>query len=136
MELWEQRDKDVHGKIEAQQQSRQLKRLRIEIRQTRSSDDFIFHGDLEESLENTTATRASNNISSTKRIILHSVAAVAKAAVTKTKNILERFKPGDPEGLKRIQKWRRDKLVHDAFSKKKKRKVKKKNTVEPIRYRK
>ena len=96
----------------------------------------MFHDNLERVLENTTATRAAHYISSTKQIILHSVPVAAKAAVTKTKNILEWFKPMDPEGLKRIHKWKQDKLVHDTFSKKKKQKLKKKNTVEPIRYRK
>ena len=106
MELWEQRNQDVHGKTEVQQQSRQLQKLRIEIRklhnlrdQTRPSDDFIFHDDLDGFLENTTATKAANYISSTKRIILHSIATAAKAAVNKTKNALEWFKPVDPEGL-------------------------------------
>ena len=142
MELWEQRNQDVHGKTEAQQQSRRLEKLRIEIRklhslrnQTRPSDDFIFHDDLEGFLEKTTATKAANYISSTKRIILHSITAAKKAAAARTQNILEWFKPVDPEGLNRIRKWRRDKLVHDAFSKKKKRKLKKKNAVVPIRYR-
>ena len=53
-ELWEQRNQDLHGKTEAQQQSRRLEKLGIEIRklhslgdQTRPSDDFIFHDDLE-----------------------------------------------------------------------------------------
>lgn len=133
MELWEQRNQDVHGKTEAQQQSRQLQKLRIEIRklhdqrdQTRPSDDFIFHDDLEGFLETTTTTRAANYISSTKRIILHSVAAAAKAAVNKTKNILDWFKPVDPEGINRIRKRKHYQLVHDAFSKKKKRKLKRK----------
>ena len=81
------------------------------------------------------ASKAVNYISSTNRIIIHSIAAAAKAAVNKTKSILEWFKPVDPEGLNRIRKWKLDQLVHDAFSKKKKRKLKKKNTVQPIRYR-
>ena len=84
-----------------------IQKLSIEILQihklrdqTRPSDDFLFHDDLEGFLENTTATRAANHISSTKRIILYSVAAAVKAAVNKTKNIHEWFKPVDPEGLK------------------------------------
>ena len=132
MELWEQWNNDFHGKTEAQQQSRRLQKLRIEIRklhnlrdQTQSSDDFIFHDDLKGFLENTIATRAANYFSSTKRIILHSVTAAVKAAVTKTKNILGWFKPVDPAGLKRIQKCKRDNLVHDGFSKKKTWKLKK-----------
>ena len=87
MELWEQRNKGVHGKTEAQQQSIRLQNFRIEIRklhnqrdQTRPSDDFMFHDDLERFLETTTVIRAANYISSTKWIIIHSVAAVAKAA--------------------------------------------------------
>ena len=59
------------------------------------------------------------------RIILHSVATATKAAVTKTKNILKWFKPVNPEGLKRIQKWRRDELVHDAFFEKEETKIEK-----------
>ena len=116
----------------AQQQSRRLQKLRIEIRkvhnlrdQTRPSDDFIFHDDPERFLENTTATKAANYISSTKWIVLHSIAAAAKAAVNNKKNILEWFKPVDQEGLKRIQKWKRDQLVHDAFSKKEETKIEK-----------
>jgi len=85
----------------------------------RPSDDFTFHDDLEGFLENTTATKAANYISSTKRIILHTITAAAKAAANRTKNILEWFKPVNPEGLKQRRKWRRDQLVHDAFSKRK-----------------
>ena len=86
MELWEQRNADVHGKTEAQQQSQQHQKFSIEIRQirqlhklcdqTRPSDAFIFHDDLDGFSEHITATRAANYISSTKRIILHSVAKV------------------------------------------------------------
>ena len=66
MELWEKRNQDVHGKTEAQQQSRRLEKLQIKIRKLQ-------------------------NISSTKQIILHSIKAVAKAAADRTKNILEWF---------------------------------------------
>ena len=94
-DLWEQQNKDVHVKTGAQQQSRRLQKFRIEIRKlhnlrdhTRPSHDFIFHDDLKGLLENTTVTTAANYISSTKRIILHSVATAIKAVVTKTKNML------------------------------------------------
>ena len=39
MELWEQRNQDIHGKTEAQQQSRRLQKLRIEIRKLHSLSD-------------------------------------------------------------------------------------------------
>ena len=68
--------------------------------QTRPSDDFLFHDDLDGFLENTTATRAANYISSTKRIILHSVATAAKEAVNNTKSIINWLNPVHPGSLK------------------------------------
>ena len=139
IELWEQRYTEVHGKTEEQKQSRRLEKLSKEIRQlhtlrdqTRPSDDVLFYDDVDEFLANTTTTRAANYTSSTKRIIKHSVAAATKEAVTKTKNIHKWFQPIKEGGLARIQKWRRNKLVHDAYSKKRKRKAQ--TTVEPIKY--
>ena len=69
----------------------------------RPSDDFHFYDDVDEFLANTAATRAANYISSTKRIIKHSVAAVTKEAVTKTKNILKWFQPIKERRLERIR---------------------------------
>ena len=141
MELWEQRNQDVHVKQKRNNNHANSKnhvsKFENSITSTIKHDlaTTLFQDDLEGFLENTTATKAANYISSTKRIILHSITAAKKAAAARTQNILEWFKPVDPEGLNRIRKWRRDKLVHDAFSKKKKRKLKKKNAVVPIRYR-
>ena len=49
IELWEQRNTEVHEKTEEQKQSRRLEKLSIEVRQlhalrdqTRTSDDFLF----------------------------------------------------------------------------------------------
>ena len=39
MELWEQQNQDVHGKTEAQQQSRRLQKLSIEIRKLHNLRD-------------------------------------------------------------------------------------------------
>jgi len=89
---------------------------------TRPSDDFLFYEDeeLEQFLEKATATTAANFISTNKRIIKHSIVAAKKQAITHTKNILHWLKPIKDGGLERIQKWKRNKLVHDAYSKKKK----------------
>ena len=129
MELWEQRNEEVHGKTEQQKQKKRLEKLSIEVRRlhsmrdlTRPSDDFIFHKDVEIFLEKATAKMAANYISTNKRIIKHSIAAATKQAITHTKNILHWLKPIRAGGKERIQKWKRDKLVHDAFSKKKRRK--------------
>ena len=65
--LWDQQNQNVKRKTEAQQQSRRLEKLFIEIRklhnlrdQTRPSDDFIFPDDFSGILENTTATNQSS----------------------------------------------------------------------------
>ena len=131
IELWEQRNEEVHGKTEAQKQNRRLAKLSTEVRHlhsmrhlTRPSDDFLFYDDdeLEQFLEKATATTAANFISTNKRIIKHSIVAAKKQAITHTKNILHWLKPIKDGGIERIQKWKRNRLVHDAFSKKKKRK--------------
>jgi len=54
-------------------------------------DDFMFHDNVKKILANTTANRAGNYISSTKRIIKRIVVAAVKAAVTNTKNKLKWF---------------------------------------------
>ena len=132
IELWEQRNEEVHGKTEAQKQNRRLAKLSIEVRHlhsmrhlTRPSDDFTFYED--EELEHfigkaATATTAANFISTNKRIIKHSIVAAKKQAITHTKNIIHWLNPIKEGGIARIQKWKRKKLVHDAYSKKKKRK--------------
>ena len=89
---------------------------------TRPSDEFIFHDNVEQFLEKATATTTSKYISTNERIIKHSIKAATKQAITNTKNILHWLKPIKDGGIAQIQKWRRNKLVHDAYSKKKKRK--------------
>ena len=73
IELWEQRNEDVNGKIQQQKQSRRLEKFSSEVRRlhsmrdlTRPSDDFIFHEDVEMFLEKATATMAANYISTNK----------------------------------------------------------------------
>ena len=63
IELWEQRNEEVHGKTEAQRQNRRLEKLCTEVRHlhtmrhlTRPSDGFIFHDDVDQFLEKATAT--------------------------------------------------------------------------------
>jgi len=89
---------------------------------TRPRDDFPFYEDeeLEQFLEKATATTAANFIISTnKRIIKHSIVVAKKQAITHTKNILHWLKPIKDGGIEWIQKWKRNKFVHDAYSKRK-----------------
>ena len=65
IELWEQRNEEVHGKTEAQRQNRRLEKLSTEVRHlhtmrhlTRPSDEFIFHDNVDQFLEKATATTA------------------------------------------------------------------------------
>ena len=67
IELWEQRNEEVHGKTEAQKQNRGLEKLSTEVQHlhsmrnlTRPSDEFIFHEDAELFLEKATAITAAS----------------------------------------------------------------------------
>jgi len=71
---------------------------------TRTSDEFIFHEDVEQFLEKATATTTANYISTNKRIIKHSIEAAKKQAITNTKNILHWLKPIKEGWIAWIQK--------------------------------
>ena len=131
IELWELRNEEVHGKTNEQQQRRRKERLCIEVRalhamkdKVRPSDSYLFHPDVEEYLEAATASTIANYIVSHRKYILGSVDKWAKKAADKTRSILNWFVPKLDGGIERLHKTQRDKFIHDAYNKKKRRKQK------------
>ena len=97
-----------------------IRKLHTLRERTRPSDDFLFSDDLQGFLDFEPENRAKNYYMRwTKLIIRDNLAAAAKAAFNETKTKSEMFKPLKQGGLKRIQKWGRNKLMYDAFSKEK-----------------
>jgi hypothetical protein len=80
------RNKQVHGKTAEQQERTRKSKLAVEVRKldtwkhdSRPDDMCLFHANIEEYIENSTATNLATYISSHRKAILHSVMKWAKS---------------------------------------------------------
>ena len=129
IDLWETRNKDVHGHTETEQNAR----LKIKHQATfcemlakkvhmRPCDHWIFPDSPTLFLTTATAKHLGTWIASRRRIVRHSVKAATRDATTNTPNIVTFFPPASPEGAARLQRRRQDNLIHDAYCKKRRQK--------------
>ena len=130
LELWEICNNDVHGHTKTEQTTRLQTRHRITARRmmtqrplVRPSDQWMFPTDPEAYLETATAHQLGTWIASRRKTIKNSTKMAAKESSRGTANITTFFQPKDPGGVARMQRWQQDKLVHDAYCKKKRRKA-------------
>ena len=130
IKLWEQRNKDVHGhtnndreKLLISKHTAEIDRLATLQPQTRPSDSFLFHG-ISDLKESTNSNIMANWIASRRPAIYNSISMAKKGATDNTHSLTQWFKPikAPANSAQRLQRWTRNKLVYDLFSKKKRRK--------------
>ena len=129
LKLWKTRNNDVHGHTKTEQTTRLQNRHQITAQRmmtqrpmVRPSDQWMFPTDPDAYLETATAHQLGTWIASRRKTIKNSAKMAAKESSRGTANITTFFQPTNPGGVARMRRWRQDKLVHDAYCKKKRRK--------------
>lgn len=128
IQLWELRNEEVHGKTAEQQEQTRKSKLAVEIRKldtwkndSRPDDMCLFHANIEEYIDTSTATNLATYISSHRKAIMNSVRKWANSSHSKATSILEWIqKNNGPEAIERIHSRKRKQLLADN---KKKRRV-------------
>ena len=130
IKLWEQRNLDVHGhtksdreKLLVSKHSAEIDRLGGLQSQARPSDNFLFQG-IPELTESSNSNNMAQWIASRRPAIYNSIAMAKKGATDNTHSLTHWFRPikAPATAKQRLQRWTRNKLVYDPFSKKKRRK--------------
>ena len=126
IELWEQRNSDVHGHTSTEQTQKLLERHRQTIHKLLEYkpyilpvDTFLFD-DIDDTLAHSSAQTLGNWIATRQHAIKASAAKARQLSATNTPSILQWFIPGGATTATRLR-WRRDQLLFDPYSKKKKR---------------
>ena len=89
----------------------------------RPSNQWMFSTDPDTFVETATANRFGTWIASCQKTIKNSAKMAKKESSRGTANINTFFKPTNPDSVARMRRWRQDKLIHDAYCKKRRRKV-------------
>ena len=128
--LWEQQNKDVHGhnatdseKLLMAKYIEEINRLELLHPKMRPSDSFLLQG-ISTLRESTTSKVMATWIASRRPAIYNSIAMAQRNATDNTHSLYQWFKPikAPATAAQRLQRWTRNKLVYDPFSKKKRRK--------------
>jgi len=133
IELWMQRNEDVHGHTEKEQRQKLLQKHKQEIihlktlqPHMRPIDDFLF-ANIDTVLEATNPKELDTWIRVRRPLIYHSIKAARAQSVTKTHAITTYFTRLNNNTKPKIntrRKWIPDRLIYDPFSKKKRHKNK------------
>ena len=130
IELWEQRNSDVHGRTNTERNQKLLERHTNTIKALLEhkqhilpSDNYLFE-DIDELLKNPNPRALGNWISTRKPVIKSSIRKATLAATANTKSILSWFRPTKQTASQGRRLWRQNKLLHDSYSKKKRRRRK------------
>ena len=130
IELWMQRNEDVHGHTENEQHQKSIEKNTTEIerlkklkKQTRPSDAFIF-ADIDEVLKKKNLKEMETWIQNKRPAIYHSIKAAKAQSVANTRSIATYFKTKRSKIIKKLRNWSQDRLIHDPYSKKKRHKQK------------
>jgi hypothetical protein len=96
IKLWEQRNEEVHGKTTEQQETTRKLKLSIDARKlnilkdkARPIDMGLFHADIEEYLDNSTAQTIATYISSHRKAIKNSVKKYTAASQAGVKSVVQ-----------------------------------------------
>ena len=129
IQLWEQRNSDVHGKSELEQKQRLLERQKAVISELLSKqhkclpkDHFLFPSNPSELLDKTSTVDLGNWILTRKAAILRSERMAQEQAIVNTNPIYTWFQPKVQQTLSKAKQWCRDKLLFEPYNKKKKHK--------------
>ena len=129
IDLWEFRNSQVHGTEPAERHDRLLAHQRQVIETLLSMetkclarDRFIFPSDPQEILNNTSTRELSNWIATRKPVIMASMRKAKKLDSQNTSVITRWFAPLVPTSVTRLLRWKKDRLLHDPYSKKKRHK--------------
>jgi len=129
--MWELRNSEVHGKTAKDRTRIKLERLTTEIfhlkglqPQTRPSDSFLFDG-IAAMLQDANPHTLEDWVLSRRPAIYHSIKQAKHQASANTHNLYHWFKPLTPTATTtaKLQRWTRNRLVFDPFSKKKRHKL-------------
>jgi len=128
--LWYQRNDDVHKINTVVRKQNLLSKLKDSIKdllsmrpQCRATDEFLFPEDPEYLLNSSDEGILSRWILSRKPAILHSVKRAKESDIARTNPIYNFFQPTDPTNFQRAMRWKRDRLLHDPYNKKKRHKA-------------
>ena len=126
IELWEQRNSDVHGHTAKDQHRKLLERHQHTISKLLEYkpyilpvDAFLFDG-IDDTLSHCNAQTLGNWIATRQHAIKASALKAQQLSATNTPSILQWLSPGGATTATRLR-WRRDQLLFDPYSKKKKR---------------
>ena len=129
IQLWEQRNSDVHGKTSEEQTHRLLEKQKATISRLLElkskclvRDHFLFPSNPENLLQETSTTRLSNWISTRTKAIKNSIAQALKQDVQNTRPITTWLRTTANETMSKAVQWKQDRLLHDPYNKKKRHK--------------
>ena len=125
IDLWEARNKDVHGHTKTEQNLR----LKVKHRETfqnmlakkvhmQPCDHWLFPDNPVLLLATATANRLGTWISSRHRAVHHSIKAAQRDSTNRTHNIATFFPPTHPEGVAQLHRSQHVNLIHDAYCEK------------------
>mmetsp|Transcript_19556 Transcript_19556/g.45581 ORF Transcript_19556/g.45581 Transcript_19556/m.45581 type:complete len:246 (-) Transcript_19556:86-823(-) len=127
--LWEERNEQFHGTTEEQKNQHQLDHYRFIITDLLSKkplclakDRDIFPEDPTQLLEQTSPTKMAEWIASRKPTILNSIKQAKQQDITNNYSILQWITSSLSNKVPKFMTWKRDRLMHDPYSKKKKHK--------------
>ena len=121
IKLWELRNEEVHGKTAEQQEQTRKSKLAVEVRKlntwkndSRPDDMCLFHANIEDFIEGSTAQNLATYISSHKKAIMNSVKKWALSSHGRVTSILEWIQQNNGrEAIERIHNRRRTQLLAD-----------------------
>lgn len=129
IEVWKDRCSDVHDDSNLQEKQFAMHKLKDKAQtlfdlelECRPSDRFLFPSNTVEFLATSQAKSITRWIITSKRAIQNSITQAAKGASSRTRSIRTWFKPLISLGDNRNQR-QQDRLIHDAYSKKKRHKM-------------
>lgn len=128
IDLWTERNADVHGRTYAEQNAALLTRYRAEIHRLSSlrpemrPSDTIILDHVDQILAHDKAIDLADWITTNRPLIYRSIKHAHTAATSRTRRIYSWFPPLSTTGFANIRRWARDRLIFDPYSKKKRHK--------------
>jgi len=127
--LWEERNEQYHGLDEEQRKHHLLDHYRFIIRDLISKkplclakDRDIFPDDPQLLLTQTSPTKLAEWIATRKPVIINSVRQAKKQDISNNHSILQWITNNSTHRISKFMHWKRDRLLHDPYSKKKRHK--------------